>query len=94
MTIRALLPYCSNVTGPLLFAVGVLLAAGGAAQAQLNPQELLKQVLPGTSEGADSSDSDASSERACQRYAEKQGGSTFARSTTFAAPARTTSRSR
>ena len=58
--------------GPLLLAGAVLLATGGAAQAQLNPRELLKQVLPGTSEGSDSNDSDAASERACQRYAEKQ----------------------
>jgi hypothetical protein len=55
----------------LLLAAGMLLAAGGAAQAQLNPQELLKQVLPGASQ--DSDDSAASGERACQRYAEKQG---------------------
>ena len=72
MTICTLRSCCSQATGPLLLAVAVLLASG-AAQAQLNPQELLKQVLPGTSEGSDSSDSDAASERACQRYAEKQG---------------------
>ena len=33
----------------MLFAAGMLLAGGDAAQAQLNPQELLKQVLPGAS---------------------------------------------
>ena len=31
----------------VLLAAGLLLAPGGAARAQLNPQELLKQVLPG-----------------------------------------------
>ena len=71
MIISAVRPCRFSTTGPLLLAAGMLLAAGGAAQAQLNPQELLKQVLPGASQ--DSDDSAASGERACQRYAEKQG---------------------
>ena len=71
MIISALRPCRFSSTGPLLLAAGMLLAAGDAAQAQLNPQELLKQVLPGATQ--DSDDSAASGERACQRYAEKQG---------------------
>ena len=71
MIISALRPCRFKTTGALLLTAGMLLAAGGAAQAQLNPQELLKQVLPGASQ--DSDDSAASGERACQRYAEKQG---------------------
>ena len=71
MIFSAVRPCRFSTTGPLLLAAGMLLAAGGAAQAQLNPQELLKQVLPGASQ--DSDDSAASGERACQRYAEKQG---------------------
>jgi len=54
----------------VLLAVGLLLAPG-AAQAQLNPQELLKQVLPGA--GQDQGDAAAAGERACQRYAEDHG---------------------
>jgi hypothetical protein len=54
-----------------LLAAGLLLAPGGAARAQLNPQELLKQVLPGATQ--DTGDAAAVGERACQRYAEDQG---------------------
>jgi hypothetical protein len=54
-----------------LLAAGLLLAPGGAARAQLNPQELLKQVLPGATQ--DTGDAAAAGERACQRYAEDQG---------------------
>ena len=71
MIISALRPWRFSSTGPLLFAAGMLLAGGDATQAQLNPQELLKQVMPGVT--SDSDDSAASGERACQRYAEKQG---------------------
>ena len=71
MTIPALRPCRSGIPGRLLLAAGMLLAAGGTAQAQLNPQELLKQVLPGATQ--DSEDSTASGERACERYAERQG---------------------
>jgi hypothetical protein len=59
-----------GATGLALLAAGVLLAPG-AAQAQLNPQELLKQVIPGASQ--DSGDAAAEGERACQRYAEDEG---------------------
>jgi hypothetical protein len=69
--IIALRPCRFSPTSPLLLAACIFLAAGGAAQAQLNPQELLKQVLPGASQDADGSA--ASGERACERYAEKQG---------------------
>jgi len=54
----------------VLLAAGLLLAPG-AARAQLNPQELLKQVLPGA--GQDQGDAAAAGEQACQRYAEDQG---------------------
>ena len=60
-----------RATGRFLLAGGLLLVSGGMAQAQFNPQELLKQVLPGSTENSD--DSAASGERACQRYAEKHG---------------------
>jgi hypothetical protein len=57
-----------------LLAAGLLLAPGGAARAQLNPQELLKQVLPGGgNQDQGSGDSESAGERACQRYAEDQG---------------------
>ena len=56
----------------VLLAAGLLLAPG-AAQAQLNPQELLKQVLPGAGQDQDPGDAAAAGERACQRYAEDQG---------------------
>ena len=71
MIISAVRPCRFSSTGPLLLAAGMLLAGGDAAQAQLNPQELLKQVLPGAT--SDSNGSAASGERACQRYAEMQG---------------------
>lgn len=72
MIISALRLSCrASTPGPLLLAAGILLVASGGAQAQLNPQELLKQVLPGATQ--DSEDSTASGERACQRYAEEQG---------------------
>lgn len=57
--------------GRLLLAAGFLLAAGGTAHAQLDPQKLLNQVLPGVTQ--DGGDSTASGERACERYAENQG---------------------
>ena len=60
-------PYAAAL---VLLAAGLLLAPG-ATQAQLNPQELLKQVLPGA--GQDQGDAAAAGERACQRYAEDQG---------------------
>ena len=60
-----------RAAGLFLLAGGILLVSGGMAQAQFNPQELLKQVLPGSTENSD--DSVASGERACQRYAEKHG---------------------
>jgi hypothetical protein len=50
-----------------------LLPADAGAQAQLNPQELLKQVLPGANQDSGSGDSEAAGERACQRYAERHG---------------------
>ena len=57
----------------VLLAAGLLLAPG-AARAQLNPQDLLKQVLPGGgNQDQGSSDSESAGERACQRYAEDQG---------------------
>ena len=60
-----------RAAGLVLLGGGILLVSGGMAQAQFNPQELLKQVLPGSTENSD--DSVASGERACQRYAEKHG---------------------
>ena len=60
-------PYAAAL---VLLAAGLLLAPG-TARAQLNPQELLKQVLPGA--GQDTGDAAAAGERACQRYAEDQG---------------------
>jgi hypothetical protein len=54
----------------VLLAVGILLAPS-AARAQFNPQDLLKQVLPGAGQG--SGDAAAAGERACQRYAEDRG---------------------
>ena len=71
MTIPATRLCRFGATGRLLLAAGMLLAAGGTAQAQLNPQELLKQVLPGATQGSE--DNTASGERACERYAERQG---------------------
>lgn len=53
-------------------AAGILLASGGA-HAQLNPQELLKQVLPGSDQSSGSDGDESTGERACERYAEKQG---------------------
>ena len=70
MTMAMIRRRCPRAAGLFLLAGG-LLAPGGVAQAQFNPQDLLKQVLPGATE--DSSDSIASGERACQRYAENQG---------------------
>lgn len=61
----------SSIRGRLLLAAGMLLAIGGTAQAQLDPQKLLNQVLPGVTQ--DGEDSTASGERACERHAEKQG---------------------
>ena len=72
MTIASLGAHCRNAAAPVLLAAGMLMGSVCVAQAQLNPQELLKQVLPGAS-GGDTGDDDAAGERACQRYAEKQG---------------------
>jgi hypothetical protein len=56
-----------------LLASGLLLAPG-AARAQLDPQELLKQVLPGGGgEAQDLGEAAAAGERACERHAEDQG---------------------
>ncbi|HEX6014195.1 MAG TPA: hypothetical protein VFY87_20835, partial [Geminicoccaceae bacterium] len=47
-----------------------------AARAQLDPQELLKQVLPGGGRGGEAQDrgeAAAAGERACERHAEDQG---------------------
>jgi hypothetical protein len=60
-----------RAAGLFLLAGGILLLPAGVAQAQFNPQDLLKQVLPGATENSD--DSIAAGERACQRYAENQG---------------------
>src|SRR5207342_1691515 len=60
-----------RAAGLVLLGGGILLVSGGMAHAQFNPQDLLKQVLPGSTENSD--DSVASGERACQRYAEKHG---------------------
>jgi hypothetical protein len=54
----------------LLIAAGILLVPP-PAEAQLNPQELLKQVLPGAEQ--DQGDAAASGEQACERFAEDQG---------------------
>ena len=54
----------------VLLAVDILLAPS-AARAQFNPQELLKQVLPGA--GQDPGDAATAGERACRRYAEDRG---------------------
>ena len=62
----------AGAAGLVLLAAGLLLAPG-AARAQLNPQELLKQVLPGAGQDQDPGDAAAAGERACQRYAEDQG---------------------
>jgi hypothetical protein len=71
MTMTMLRRRCPRAAGLFLLAGGILLVSGGMAQGQFNPQDLLKQVLPGSTENSD--DSIASGERACQRYAEKQG---------------------
>ena len=55
----------------VLLAVGILLAPS-AARAQFNPQDLLKQVLPGAGQ-QDRGDAASAGERACQRYAEDRG---------------------
>lgn len=51
-------------------AAAFCLAPDGA-RAQLNPEELLKQVLPGATQGT--TENAAAGEFACQRYAEDQG---------------------
>ena len=61
----------------VLLAVGILLAPS-AARAQFNPQDLLKQVLPGAGQdrggaGQDRGDAASAGERACRRYAEDRG---------------------
>ena len=71
MTITRIRCCYPRAAGLFLLAGGILLVSGGMAQAQFNPQELLKQVLPGSTENSD--DSATSGERACQRYAEKHG---------------------
>ena len=63
---------CPGTPGFILLAAGMFLATSSSAQAQLDPQELLKQVLPGAT-GGDAGDVADAGERACQRYAEKQG---------------------
>ncbi len=55
----------------VLLAVGILLTPS-AARAQFNPQDLLKQVLPGAGQ-QDRGDAASAGERACQRYAEDRG---------------------
>jgi hypothetical protein len=55
----------------VLLAVGILLAPS-AAWAQFNPQDLLKQVLPGAGQ-QNRGDAASAGERACQRYAEDRG---------------------
>jgi len=73
MSISILRRSCLGAASFLLLLGGGLLAAG-SAQAQLNPQDLLKQVLPGgATQDQGSGDSDSAGERACQRYAEKKG---------------------
>ena len=61
---------CPCASALVLLAVGILLAPS-AARAQFNPQDLLKQVLPGA--GQDRGDAASAGERACQRYAEDRG---------------------
>jgi hypothetical protein len=65
-------PSRPGAAGLILLAAGLLLAPG-AARAQLDPQELLKQVLPGGGEARDPGDAAAAGERACERHAEDQG---------------------
>ncbi len=66
-------PSRPGAAGLILLAAGLLLAPG-AARAQLDPQELLKQVLPGGGgETQDRGDAAAAGERACERHAEDQG---------------------
>ena len=66
-------PSRPGAAGLILLAAGLLLAPG-AARAQLDPQELLKQVLPGGGgEAQDPGDAAAAGERACERHAEDQG---------------------
>jgi hypothetical protein len=73
MRVSLLRRSCLGAAGFLLLTGGGLLAAG-SARAQLNPQDLLKQVLPGgATQDQGSGDSDSAGERACQRYAEKKG---------------------
>jgi hypothetical protein len=47
MIMSTLRPCCFGAAGLFLLAACMLLAPSGGAQAQLNPQELLKQVLRG-----------------------------------------------
>ena len=61
----------------VLLAVSILLAPS-AARAQFNPQDLLKQVLPGAGQdrggaGQDRGGAASAGERACRRYAEDRG---------------------
>ncbi|HVI37238.1 MAG TPA: hypothetical protein VM684_13490, partial [Gaiellales bacterium] len=72
MSVSILRRSCLGAASFLLLMGGGLLAAG-SARAQLNPQDLLKQVLPGATQDKGSGDSDSSGERACQRYAEDKG---------------------
>jgi hypothetical protein len=67
-------PSRPGAAGLILLAAGLLLAPS-AARAQLDPQELLKQVLPGGGggEARDPGDAAAAGERACERHAEDQG---------------------
>jgi hypothetical protein len=70
-------PSRPGAAGLILLAAGLLLAPG-AARAQLDPQELLKQVLPGGGGGSggevqDLGEAAAAGERACERRAEDQG---------------------
>ena len=72
MTLPLFSRSCAGAAGFVLLAGGLALLPG-TALAQLNPQELLKQVLPGATGGGDTGDGAAAGERACQRYAEDQG---------------------
>lgn len=67
-------PSRPGAAGLILLAAGLLLAPS-AARAQLDPQELLKQVLPGGGggEAQDGGDAADAGERACERHAEDQG---------------------
>ena len=76
---------CPRAAGLFLLAGGMLLVSGGVAQAQLNPQDLLKQVLPGVTSRTPATASPPASAPASAMPRSR--ASTSARSATPVAPA-------